>query len=154
MTTQGTSKNRLPQQNITLSQVQTLRRLGLHYDISYQAIICIPCGFALKTDDDRVGRHLEEKHGISKKRRQKLNALVNSLLKNVNQKCGAFPLLHQSEFQFLTSNFPSGNAPRFFHEGPCQPCRRPPSYTSQCVVISIMLIIRKGAAIKLSLNLG
>ncbi|KAH7231271.1 uncharacterized protein BKA55DRAFT_582122 [Fusarium redolens] len=79
MTTQAPSKNRLYQQSITPSQVQTLRRLELYYDISYQAIICIPCGFALKTDDDRVGRHLKEKHGISKKRRQKLNALINSL---------------------------------------------------------------------------
>ncbi|KAI3573635.1 hypothetical protein IWW34DRAFT_135798, partial [Fusarium oxysporum f. sp. albedinis] len=72
------SKHRLHLQNITPSQVQTLWRLELYYDISYQAIICIPCGFALKTDDDRVGR-LKEKYGISKKHRQKLNALVNSL---------------------------------------------------------------------------
>ncbi|KAH7186924.1 hypothetical protein BKA60DRAFT_259131 [Fusarium oxysporum] len=40
----------------------------------------MPCGFALKTDDDRVGCHLKEKHGISKKHRQKLNLLVISLL--------------------------------------------------------------------------
>ncbi|KAG4277085.1 hypothetical protein FPRO04_14179 [Fusarium proliferatum] len=79
MSTQVSSEYRLHRQNITPSQVQTLRRLELHYDISFQAIICIPCGFALKTDDDRVGRHLKEKHGISKKRRQKLNTLVNSL---------------------------------------------------------------------------
>ncbi|KAH7187723.1 hypothetical protein DER44DRAFT_799270 [Fusarium oxysporum] len=39
----------------------------------------MPCGFALKTDDDRVGCHLKEKHGISKKHRQKLNLLVISL---------------------------------------------------------------------------
>ncbi|SPJ92878.1 uncharacterized protein FTOL_13805 [Fusarium torulosum] len=80
MSTQASSKTRLHQQNITPSQVQTLRRLELHNDISYQAIICIPSGFALKTDNDRDGRHLKEKHGISKKRRQKLNTLVNSLL--------------------------------------------------------------------------
>ncbi|KNB17684.1 hypothetical protein FOXG_22007 [Fusarium oxysporum f. sp. lycopersici 4287] len=79
MSTQGPSKIRLRQQNITPSQVQALRGLELHYDISYQAIICITCGFALKTDDDRVGRHLKEKHGIPKKRRGKLNTLVNSL---------------------------------------------------------------------------
>jgi hypothetical protein len=79
MSTQVSSEYRLHLQNITPSQVQSLRRLELHYDISFQAIICIPCGFALKTDDDRVGRHLKEKHGISKKRRQKLNTLVNSL---------------------------------------------------------------------------
>ncbi|KAJ0134288.1 Actin cytoskeleton-regulatory complex protein PAN1 [Fusarium oxysporum f. sp. albedinis] len=79
MSTQVPSKNRLYQQNITPSQVQALRGLELHYDISYQAIICLPCGFALKTDDDCVGCHLKEKHGISKKRRGKLNTLVNSL---------------------------------------------------------------------------
>ncbi|KAG4282249.1 hypothetical protein FPRO04_13325 [Fusarium proliferatum] len=79
MSTSAPSKSRLHQQNITPSQVQALKRLELHYDILDQAIICIPCGFALKTDDDRVGRHLKEKHGISKNRRQKLNALVNSL---------------------------------------------------------------------------
>ncbi|EXK23539.1 hypothetical protein FOMG_19698 [Fusarium oxysporum f. sp. melonis 26406] len=62
MFSQTPSNNGLRQQNITPSQVQALKRLELHYDILYQAIICIPCGFALKTDDDR-----------------KLNALVNSL---------------------------------------------------------------------------
>ncbi|KAI3563007.1 hypothetical protein IWW34DRAFT_642482, partial [Fusarium oxysporum f. sp. albedinis] len=60
-------------------QVQTLRRLELYYDISHQSVICMACGFALKTDDDRVGCHLKEKHGISKKHRQKLNLLVISL---------------------------------------------------------------------------
>jgi hypothetical protein len=79
LSTQAPLNNGLRQQNITPSQVQALKRLELHYDILYQAIIYIPCGFALKTDDDRVGCHLKEKHGISKKRRQKLNALVNSL---------------------------------------------------------------------------
>lgn len=79
MSTQAPSNNGLRQQNITPSQIQVLKRLELYYDIPYQAIICIPCGFALKTDDDRVGRHLKEKHGVSKKRRQKLNALVNPL---------------------------------------------------------------------------
>jgi hypothetical protein len=36
-------------------------------------------GFALKTDDDRVKRHLKEKQSISTQRRQKLHTLVNSL---------------------------------------------------------------------------
>ncbi|RSL82730.1 hypothetical protein CEP52_016890 [Fusarium oligoseptatum] len=44
-----------------------------------QAIICTLCGYALATDDDRVGRHLGEKHHIPKVARQKLNALINSL---------------------------------------------------------------------------
>ncbi|EGU75589.1 hypothetical protein FOPG_18982 [Fusarium oxysporum f. sp. conglutinans race 2 54008] len=79
MSTQTPSNNGHRQQNITPSQVQALKRLELHYDILYQAIICIPCGFAFKTDDDRVGLHVKEKHGVSKNRRQKLNALVNSL---------------------------------------------------------------------------
>ncbi|KAH6970331.1 hypothetical protein DER45DRAFT_601349 [Fusarium avenaceum] len=79
MSTQAPSNSGLRQQNITPSQVQALKRLELHYDIPYQVIICIPCGFALKTDNDRVGRHLKEKHEISKNRRQKLNTLVNSL---------------------------------------------------------------------------
>ncbi|SCO35922.1 uncharacterized protein FFMR_03867 [Fusarium fujikuroi] len=52
MSTSAPSKSRLHQQNITPSQVQALKRLELHYDILDQAIICIPCGFALKTDDD------------------------------------------------------------------------------------------------------
>ncbi|VTT58903.1 unnamed protein product, partial [Fusarium fujikuroi] len=56
----------------------TLRRLELFYDISHQAIICMLYGFGLKRDDDRVGYQLKDKHGISKKHRQKLNLLVIS----------------------------------------------------------------------------
>ncbi|RTE69063.1 hypothetical protein BHE90_016558 [Fusarium euwallaceae] len=56
-----------------------LEKLHLHLDLPEQAIICTLCGYALATDDDRVGRHLGEKHHIPKVARQKLNALINSL---------------------------------------------------------------------------
>ncbi|KAJ9419536.1 hypothetical protein QL093DRAFT_2369342, partial [Fusarium oxysporum] len=36
-----------------------------------------------------------------------------SLFKNVDQKCAAFPLLHQSESPFSYPEFPSGNAAHF-----------------------------------------
>ncbi|KAH7243961.1 hypothetical protein B0J15DRAFT_501405 [Fusarium solani] len=64
---------------ITPNQVQRLEQLGLHYGFSAPAIICTRCGYALKTDDDRVGRHLGEKHNVPKSRRRGLNALINPL---------------------------------------------------------------------------
>ena len=64
---------------ITPKQVQRLEQLELHYDFSAPAVICTRCGYALKIDDDRVGRHLGEKHNVPKSRRRGLNTLINSL---------------------------------------------------------------------------
>ncbi|KPA36132.1 hypothetical protein FLAG1_11119 [Fusarium langsethiae] len=63
----------------TLHQYSWLEKLHLHFNLPEPAIICTLCGYALASSDDRVGRHLGEKHHISKTARQKLNTLVNSL---------------------------------------------------------------------------
>ncbi|KAI8710743.1 hypothetical protein NCS52_01534000 [Fusarium sp. LHS14.1] len=64
---------------LSLDQYSRLEKLHLHFNLPEQAIICTLCGYALATDDDRVGRHLGEKHYIPKGARRKLNALINSL---------------------------------------------------------------------------
>ncbi|KAM5357973.1 hypothetical protein ACJZ2D_015716 [Fusarium nematophilum] len=64
---------------LSLDQYSRLEKLHLHFNLPEQAIICTLCGYALATDDDRVGRHLGEKHQIAKGARRKINALVNSL---------------------------------------------------------------------------
>ncbi|KAH7187013.1 hypothetical protein DER44DRAFT_858018 [Fusarium oxysporum] len=53
--------------------------LHLHLNLPEKAVICTRCGYALAVDDDRVGRHLGQKHGVSKGARRKLNTLINSL---------------------------------------------------------------------------
>src|SRR6478609_129667 len=65
--------------SLSLDQHSWLEKLHLHFNLPEPAIICTLCGYALAADDDRVGRHLGEKHQISKAARQKLNTLVNSL---------------------------------------------------------------------------
>ncbi|KAF5975170.1 hypothetical protein FBULB1_7526 [Fusarium bulbicola] len=65
--------------SLSLDQYSRLERLHLHFNLPEQAIICTLCGYALAADNDRVGRHLGEKHHISKSARRQLNALVNSL---------------------------------------------------------------------------
>ncbi|PNP50512.1 hypothetical protein FNYG_15955 [Fusarium nygamai] len=65
--------------SLSLDQHSWLEKLHLHLNLPEPAIICALCGYALAANDDRVGRHLGEKHHISKTARQKLNALVNSL---------------------------------------------------------------------------
>ncbi|KAF6527780.1 hypothetical protein HZS61_008082 [Fusarium oxysporum f. sp. conglutinans] len=65
--------------SLSLDQYSRLEKLHLHFNLPEQAIICTLCGYALAADDDRVGRHLGEKHHISKSARRQLNALVNSL---------------------------------------------------------------------------
>ncbi|PCD22148.1 hypothetical protein AU210_015947 [Fusarium oxysporum f. sp. radicis-cucumerinum] len=65
--------------SLTLDQYSWLEKLHLHFNLPEPAIICTLCGYALAANDDRVGRHLGEKHHISKAARQKLNTLVNSL---------------------------------------------------------------------------
>ncbi|CZS75062.1 unnamed protein product [Fusarium graminearum] len=64
---------------LSLDQHSWLEKLHLHLNLPEPAIICTLCGYALAADNDRVGRHLGEKHQISKAARQKLNILVNSL---------------------------------------------------------------------------
>ncbi|KAH6985327.1 hypothetical protein EDB80DRAFT_821764 [Ilyonectria destructans] len=73
------SNNTLAVQKIAPSQIQKLQRLHLHFNLPEPAIICTRCGYALKTDNDRVGRHLGEKHGVPKSARRGLNSLINSL---------------------------------------------------------------------------
>lgn len=58
---------------------ERLLALGLYYNEPEPAILCTRCGFALKTDADRVSRHLGEKHDITRKARWGLNKLVQSL---------------------------------------------------------------------------
>ncbi|PON20041.1 hypothetical protein TGAM01_v211085 [Trichoderma gamsii] len=58
---------------------EKLRSFGLYYNQPEPAIICISCGFALKTNTDRVSRHLGEAHEIARKARRGLNRLVQSL---------------------------------------------------------------------------
>ncbi|KND91559.1 hypothetical protein TOPH_03807 [Tolypocladium ophioglossoides CBS 100239] len=58
---------------------ERLLALGLYYNEPERAIVCTRCGFALKTDTDRVSRHLGEKHDITRKARWGLNKLVQSL---------------------------------------------------------------------------
>ncbi|KAL3595875.1 hypothetical protein FPOAC2_10245 [Fusarium poae] len=65
--------------SLSLDQHSWLEKLHLHFNLPEPAIICTLCGYALAAGDDRVGRHLGEKHQISKAARQKLNTLVNSL---------------------------------------------------------------------------
>lgn len=54
-------------------------KLHLHFNLPELAIICMRCGYAIAVDDDRGGRHLGQKHGVSKGARRNLNALSNSL---------------------------------------------------------------------------
>lgn len=60
----------------TATQLEQLSPLGPHFNQPEPAIICKACGFALKTDQDRVSRHLGEKHRLTKKARFGLNKLV------------------------------------------------------------------------------
>ena len=64
---------------LTVEQSLKLERLDLHFKLPEHAIIYILCGYALALVDDRVGRHLREKHAVSEGARRKLNALINSL---------------------------------------------------------------------------
>ncbi|KAJ0127296.1 hypothetical protein HZ326_29602 [Fusarium oxysporum f. sp. albedinis] len=57
----------------------SLEKLHLHLNLPEKAVICTRCGYALAVDDDRVGRHLGQKHDVSKGARRKLNTLINSL---------------------------------------------------------------------------
>lgn len=61
------------------AEYSRLEHLQLHFNLPERAIICIPCGYALAADDDRVGRHLGQKHNVSKAARRKLNTFINSL---------------------------------------------------------------------------
>lgn len=61
------------------AQWSWLEKLHLHFNLPEQAIICTRCRYALAVDDDRVGRHLGEKHNVAKGARRKLNSLINSL---------------------------------------------------------------------------
>ncbi|KJZ70995.1 hypothetical protein HIM_09606 [Hirsutella minnesotensis 3608] len=63
----------------TAKENERLLALGLYYNEPEPAVLCIRCGFALKTGTDRVSRHLGEKHGITRKARRGLNRLVRSL---------------------------------------------------------------------------
>ena len=63
----------------TTTELEQLSSLGLHFNQPEPAIICKPCGFALKADQDRVSRHLGERHGLTKRARFGLNKLVQSL---------------------------------------------------------------------------
>lgn len=56
-----------------------LLALGLNYNETEPAILCIRYGFALKTDADRVSRHLGEKHDVTRNARWGLNKPVQSL---------------------------------------------------------------------------
>ncbi|KAH7147075.1 hypothetical protein B0J13DRAFT_405209, partial [Dactylonectria estremocensis] len=60
-------------------QIQRLQNLHLHYNLPESAIICMRCGYALKADADRVGRHLGEHHGVPKSARRGLNSLILTL---------------------------------------------------------------------------
>jgi hypothetical protein len=64
---------------LSSDQLSKLEGLHLHLNLPEPAIICTLCGYALAVDDDRVGRHLGEKHQVPKGARRKLNALINSL---------------------------------------------------------------------------
>jgi hypothetical protein len=66
---------------LSLDQYSRLKKLHLHFNLPVpeQAIICPVCGYALAVGDDRVGRHLGEKHHIPKGARRNLNSLINSL---------------------------------------------------------------------------
>ena len=64
---------------LSLDQYSRLEKLHLHFNLPEQAIICTLCGYALAAPDDRVGRHLGEKHHVPKGAHRKLNALINSL---------------------------------------------------------------------------
>lgn len=48
---------------------ERLLALGLYYNEPEPAILYTRCGFALKTDADRVSRHLGEKYDIIRKAR-------------------------------------------------------------------------------------
>ncbi|KJZ70098.1 hypothetical protein HIM_10501 [Hirsutella minnesotensis 3608] len=63
----------------TAKEIERLLALGLYYNEPEPAVLCIRCGFALKTGTDRVSRHLGEKHGVTRKARRGLNRLVRSL---------------------------------------------------------------------------
>ncbi|PWI64591.1 hypothetical protein PCL_09521 [Purpureocillium lilacinum] len=63
----------------TSKERERLLALGLYYNEPEPAVLCLRCGFALKTGGDRVSRHLGEKHDITRKARWGLNKLVQSL---------------------------------------------------------------------------
>lgn len=58
---------------------EKLHSFGLYYNQPEPAVICISCGFALKTNTDRVSRHLGEAHGLARKARRGLNQLIKAL---------------------------------------------------------------------------
>ncbi|KAH6972614.1 hypothetical protein EDB80DRAFT_628014 [Ilyonectria destructans] len=63
----------------TARQLDRLQQLSLHLNHPEPAIICIPCGFALKADGERVSRHLGEAHEVAELAQRCLNSLVRSL---------------------------------------------------------------------------
>jgi hypothetical protein len=64
---------------LSLEQYFRLEKLHLHLNLPEKAVIYTRYGYALAVDNDRVGRHLGQKHDISKGARRKLNSLINSL---------------------------------------------------------------------------
>ncbi|KAF6795410.1 hypothetical protein CMUS01_15927 [Colletotrichum musicola] len=64
---------------LTVAETRHLASLGLFVNEPEPVLICRPCGYALKPFGERVGRHLAEKHNVSKSERRGLNALVASI---------------------------------------------------------------------------
>ncbi|KAK2005545.1 hypothetical protein LZ32DRAFT_597022, partial [Colletotrichum eremochloae] len=56
-----------------------LDALGLCLNTPELALICRPCGYALKPFGERVSRHLAEKHDVPKSERRGLSGLVKSI---------------------------------------------------------------------------
>lgn len=60
-------------------QPELLEAFRLFYDRDARVIICIDCGFALKTSTDRVSRHLGQRHKINRGSRRGLTGLLQAL---------------------------------------------------------------------------
>ncbi|KAK1950832.1 hypothetical protein LY78DRAFT_708415 [Colletotrichum sublineola] len=58
---------------------QLLDVLGLSLNAPEPALICRPCGYALKPFGERVSRHLAEKHNVPQSERRGLNGLIKSI---------------------------------------------------------------------------
>ncbi|KAK1613526.1 hypothetical protein BDP81DRAFT_513408 [Colletotrichum phormii] len=65
--------------NLTGKQRRRLEALQLHLNEPELVLICRPCGYALKPFEERVSRHLAEKHDVPKRQRRGLSTLVKSL---------------------------------------------------------------------------
>ncbi|KAK2005291.1 hypothetical protein LZ32DRAFT_546376, partial [Colletotrichum eremochloae] len=58
---------------------QRLNALSLCLNTPEPALICRPCGYALKPFREQVSRHLTEKHDVPKSERRGLSRLVKSI---------------------------------------------------------------------------